>query len=114
LPESTNNIYGCCKNPWNVERTPGGSSGGEAAILALKASPLGIGSDIGGSLRIPALYCGIYSLLPTTKRLTMQGSKIPQFEYNGNLNIVPCQGPMGRNVEDMVLIMKAQLTEKAF
>lgn len=66
LPESTNLIYGPCKNPYNLERSSGGSSGGEAAILAIRASPLGLGSDIGGSLRIPALFCGICSLKPTS------------------------------------------------
>ncbi len=57
-----NPIYGITTNPYNSERTPGGSSGGEAALLASGGSPFGIGSDIAGSLRVPAHNCGIYSI----------------------------------------------------
>lgn len=60
------------------------------------------------------LYCQPQNVSQCKVTILILGSKIPQFEYNGNLNIIPCQGPMGRNVEDMVLIMKAQLTEKAY
>jgi Asp-tRNA(Asn)/Glu-tRNA(Gln) amidotransferase A subunit family amidase len=81
------------KNPWNINRTSGGSSGGESAILALKASPLGLGGDIGGSVRIPCLFTGLYSLKPTNKRITLkgiffyEGMVYPNIKYGGFLNI---------------------------
>lgn len=71
--EADNPVYGRTNNPWNLERAPGGSSGGCAAIVAAKGSPLSLGSDIGGSVRFPANACGIHSLKPTSGRLTMQG-----------------------------------------
>jgi len=66
--ESDNPLYGRTNNPWNVERSCGGSSGGEAALIAAGASPLGLGNDIGGSLRVPAAFCGITSIRPTAGR----------------------------------------------
>ena len=60
--ESFNRLYGRCKNPWNQARTSGGSSGGEASLIASGCSPIGIGSDIGGSIRVPCLYTGIYGI----------------------------------------------------
>ena len=68
--ESVNHIWGRSKNPWNPERTVGGSSGGEAGLIASRCSPLGFGTDIGGSVRIPALYCGVYTIKPTAERLS--------------------------------------------
>ena len=62
-------------NPYNDAYTCGGSSGGEAALIALDGSPVGIGSDIGGSLRIPAAYCGIYSLKPAGGRVSYYGAR---------------------------------------
>src|SRR5215813_9485749 len=67
--ESDNPVYGRTNNPWNQARTSGGSSGGQAAILAAGGSPLGIGTDIGGSVRLPASFCGVTSLKPTAGRL---------------------------------------------
>ena len=73
LPESFNAIYGTSNNPFDVTRTPGGSSGGETALLAARGSPLGIGTDVGGSIRIPAVLCGIYGFKPTVDRLSTKG-----------------------------------------
>lgn len=70
-----NRIWGRACNPWNITRTTGGSSGGEGGLICANCSPIGIGSDIGGSLRIPSLYCGIYSLRPTVNRLSWAGQK---------------------------------------
>jgi fatty acid amide hydrolase len=70
LHETDNPLYGRTNNPWNLERGPGGSSGGEAAIIAAGGSPLGLANDIGGSIRQPAHSCGICGLKPTTLRLT--------------------------------------------
>ena len=70
---SGNQLWGIAKNPWDKGRTSGGSSGGEAALIASKCSPLGIGSDIGGSLRNPAEFCGIYTIKPCSQRLSPMG-----------------------------------------
>src|SRR5580700_3588023 len=67
--ESDNPLYGRTNNPWDIGRSCGGSSGGEGAIIAAGGSPLGLGSDIGGSLRNPAAFNGIVSMKPTTGRL---------------------------------------------
>ncbi len=62
--ESDNPVYGRTNNPWNLDRSPGGSSGGQAAIIAAGGSPMGLGTDIGGSIRVPATFCGIAGLKP--------------------------------------------------
>jgi Asp-tRNA(Asn)/Glu-tRNA(Gln) amidotransferase A subunit family amidase len=66
--ETDNPLYGRTNNPWDLDRSCGGSSGGEAAVIAAGASPLGLGNDIGGSLRVPAAFCGITSIRPTAGR----------------------------------------------
>ncbi|MBD2006942.1 MULTISPECIES: amidase [Cyanophyceae] len=103
LNESDNPIYGRTLNPWNLERSPGGSSGGEAAIIAALGSCLGLGSDIGGSVRMPAHACGICSLKPTSSRLSMVGH-VPLLP--GQEAILAQPGPMARTVADLNLAMK--------
>ncbi|HRI66316.1 MAG TPA: amidase, partial [Polyangium sp.] len=71
--ETDNRVYGRTTNPWDHARIPGGSSGGEAAILGAGASPFGIGSDVGGSIRIPAAFCGIFGHKPTGKLVPNTG-----------------------------------------
>jgi amidase len=71
--QSFNDIYGTTNNPWDLTRTPGGSSGGSAAALAAGLSYLSVGSDIGGSLRVPASFCGIYSHKPTLDLVSLNG-----------------------------------------
>lgn len=71
--ETDNRVFGRTANPWDVERTAGGSSGGEAAAIAAGLSPLGIGSDLGGSIRLPASYCGVAGLKPTHGRVPLTG-----------------------------------------
>ena len=101
--ESDNPVYGRANNPWNQERAPGGSSGGCAAIIAAGGSALGMGSDIGGSIRNPAHACGIHGFKPTSGRLTMLGHA----EIFPGQEAVLCQpGPLARNVADLVLAMK--------
>ena len=73
--ECSNPLFGRTSNPYSDKHTSGGSSGGEAALLAMSGSALGVGSDIGGSLRIPASYCGIYSLKPGPGRLSKAGAR---------------------------------------
>jgi fatty acid amide hydrolase len=101
--ETSNPLYGRSNNPWNLERTPGGSSGGEAAILAAGGSALGLGSDYGGSLRLPAHACGVHALKPTSGRLTMRG--YARFRF-GQEAILPQPGPMARSVKDLIMAMR--------
>ena len=103
--ESDNPLYGRTDNPWSLDRTPGGSSGGEAAIIAAGGSPLGLGSDYGGSIRVPAHFSGLHGLRPTAGRLTgldTPGGIFPA----GQEAIIPQPGPMARTVEDLVLAME--------
>ena len=76
--QSYNDIYGTTNNPWNLERTPGGSSGGAAAALAAGFVPLELGSDIGGSLRAPAHYCGVFSHKPSLDLIPPRGAGYPE------------------------------------
>lgn len=62
--ESSNKLFGRTNNPYDIRRTPGGSSGGEGAIIAAAGSVIGLGNDVGGSLRVPAVFCGIFGLKP--------------------------------------------------
>ncbi len=73
--ETENSIFGVTNNPWDLRRTPGGSSGGEAAAIAAGLSPIGIGTDIGGSIRLPAHFCGIVGMKPTLDRWSNRGSR---------------------------------------
>lgn len=98
--ESDNPVYGRSNNPWNLERSPGGSSGGQAAIIAAGGSVLGLGTDIGGSVRSPAAACGIASIKPTTGRLSDSGRLSVPFGQRG----IPSQvGVLARTVEDVAL-----------
>ncbi|KAG6335864.1 hypothetical protein ID866_3229 [Astraeus odoratus] len=99
--ECNNPLWGRTVNPWNDKYTCGGSS--EAALLAMDGSALGVGSDIGGSLRIPAAYCGIYSLRPSVDRASGHGARgcRPGFEA-----VRVSYGPMARSVEDCDLFCR--------
>ncbi len=102
--ESTNPIWGSSKNPWAKTHGSGGSSGGEAVVLASGQSPLGIGSDIGGSVRIPSGFCGTVGLKPTTPRWSNAGVGTAL----GGQEVVAAQcGPMARTTEDVALYMQA-------
>ncbi|KAG8982635.1 hypothetical protein FRB93_007949 [Tulasnella sp. JGI-2019a] len=98
--ECTNPVFGRTTNPWSSGYTSGGSSGGEAALLACDGSPLGFGSDIGGSLRIPTSYCGIYAIKPGHSRASIRGSRELASGFEG---VRLCMGPMGRSVDDIEL-----------
>jgi fatty acid amide hydrolase len=100
--ESDNPVYGRTNNPWNLERSAGGSSGGQAAILAAGGTPLGLGTDLGGSLRYPAAFCGVASLKPTAGRLPDQGRSSAHI---GQRAIVSQIGPMARTVDDLALAL---------
>jgi amidase len=95
-------LHGPTRNPWNAGRTPGGSSGGEAAALATGMSPIGVGNDIGGSLRSPAAACGIASIRPSAGRVPDAGT-IPNGDRLLASQIMAVQGPMARRVSDVRL-----------
>ena len=100
--ESDNLIFGRTNNPFDVTRSSGGSSGGEAALIAAGGSPFGLGSDAAGSVRLPAHYCGISTIKPTTRRLSRAGHMPPA---GGWLEMVWQIGPMARKVEDLWTLM---------
>lgn len=102
--ETDNFITGRTNNPWNVTRTPGGSSGGEAAAIAAFCSPAGIASDGGGSIRVPAHFCGIAGLKPTPGRISGTGH-FPALGYPAGLTTVA--GPMARSAQDLRLLFSA-------
>jgi len=100
--ETTNLIVGLTRNPWNLNHTAGGSSGGEAALVASGGSPLGLGADFGGSIRIPAAFCGVFGLKPTGGRVPTDGH-IPQTPHAvSEWNTV---GPIARQVQDIALAL---------
>lgn len=102
--QSFNGLYGTTNNPWDLERTPGGSSGGSAAALATGMTPLEIGADIGGSLRIPASFCGVYAHKPTYGLVPMRGliGSDPDAEAEPDLAVA---GPMARSARDLRLLL---------
>ena len=107
---SKNNITGLAKNPRNTNLTTGGSSSGEGAIAAMKGSAFGVGSDIGGSIRSPASFCGVWGLRPTQKRIPMT----PMVPHSNKLQeTVNCVlGPMARSAQDLELFMKVEVGAK--
>jgi len=100
--ETDNLIFGRTNNPYGFDRTSGGSSGGEAALIAACGSPFGLGSDAAGSVRVPAAFCGIASIKPTSGRLPRTGHFPPA---SGWLEMIWQIGPMARRVEDLVTLM---------
>ncbi len=100
--ETHNKLYGRTNNPWNLARTPGGSSGGEGALIAAGASPFGIGSDIAGSIRIPAAFCGIVGHKPTGRLVPNTGHWGPD---GGSTGSFLTAGPMARRVGDLERIL---------
>jgi amidase len=101
--ETNNLVYGQTNNPYDVSRTPGGSSGGAGAIIAAGGSPLDMGSDTGGSIRLPAHFCGIAGLKPTSGRVPRTGHVVP-FGL-GAVDSLTQNGPMARFVEDLALTL---------
>lgn len=110
--ESTNRLWGASLNPWNLKKSTGGSSGGEAGLVATRCSPLGIGSDIAGSIRVPTNFCGLYGFKPTRTRVSTKGA------YSCNGTVYPANplitfswGPLARSLEDCVLLCKTVFGE---
>jgi fatty acid amide hydrolase len=102
--EADNEVYGRTNNPWNVKRVPGGSSGGEAAAIASGESPVGVGTDIGGSIRVPAAFCGIFGLKPTLDRWSNIGCTSAMA---GQEMIRSQCGPLARSARDLAFIFRA-------
>ena len=103
--QSYNEVYGTTNNPWDVGRSPGGSSGGSAAALAAGFGSLSIGSDIGGSLRVPAHFCGVYAHKPTFDLVPLRGYNAPSsrpLPGGGDLGVA---GPMARSAWDLLLAL---------
>jgi fatty acid amide hydrolase len=103
--EADNPVYGRTNNPWNLARSPGGSSGGEGAALAAGYGALGLGTDVGGSVRIPAHFCGLTSLKPTPGTLSLSGTEDELLL--AHVAIPDAAGPLARNVADLRLAMTA-------
>ena len=101
--ETDNLLHGRTCNPWDLERTPGGSSGGESAAIAAGMSAAGLGSDSGGSVRVPAHFTGICSLKPTPGRIPGRGHLPPCV---GPFSILGAIGPMARTMADVTLLFR--------
>lgn len=100
--ETNNPVYGVTNNPWDVRLSPGGSSGGAAAIVAAEGVPFDIGSDTGGSIRVPSHFCGVAGIKPTSGRVPRTGHVISAV---GHLQSFTQLGPIARSVDDLSLIL---------
>lgn len=100
--QTSNLVYGETRNPHDTGRTPGGSSGGAAAIIAAGASPFDIGTDTGGSIRLPSHFCGIAGIKPTTGRVPCTGNALPSA---GMIARLSQPGPMARRVADLTTVL---------
>jgi len=98
--QSYNPVYGTTSNPWNTHRTPGGSSGGSAAALAAGLTGLEAGSDIGGSIRNPAHFCGVFGHKPTWNLLPTRGHSLPGTFAPPDISVI---GPLARSADDLAL-----------
>jgi amidase len=101
--QSFNAIYGTTNNPWDMTRSPGGSSGGSAVALATGMSALEVGSDIAASIRNPAHYCGIYGHKPTYGIVPMRGQFLPGIVHPSDISVA---GPMARSAKDLTAMLK--------
>ena len=106
--DSNNNITGRSRNPYNSLLTPGGSSGGEGACVAGKGSCLGVGTDIGGSIRAPAAFSGCWGLRPTSRRISCWGGVS---SGRGQESVVAVAGPLANSIDDIELFMKSYINE---
>lgn len=107
--ETSNNLYGVTVNPFNRNLTSGGSSGGEGALLGLRGSCLGVGSDIGGSIRSPSANCGLYGFRPSSYRCPVSGWAATMLAEE---QIIPVIGPLSTSLEGVKLFMKTVLSAK--
>ncbi|KAL3484516.1 amidase [Aspergillus germanicus] len=110
-PDSHNNVFGRTLNPHKLSLTAGGSSGGEGALVAMRGSLLGIGTDIAGSIRIPALCCGVVGFKPTASRVPYSGQT--SAGRPGMTGIMPVAGPLCHSVRDAELLLKVMCDSNA-
>ena len=101
--QTSNDLFGTTNNPWDTARGPGGSSGGSAAALAAGLTPLESGSDIGGSLRNPAHFCGVYAHKPTWGIVSMRGHELPSVPPSPDMAVV---GPLARSARDLAAALE--------
>jgi Asp-tRNA(Asn)/Glu-tRNA(Gln) amidotransferase A subunit family amidase len=104
--DSINNVFGRTMNPANRLCTAGGSSGGEGVLVAMKGSLVGIGTDLGGSVRIPAMANGVYSFKPSNLRLPYGGQAVLVTEGTSRLGVQPVAGPLARSIDDINFVMQ--------
>jgi amidase len=102
--QADNPVYGRTNNPWGLDRTPGGSTGGGAAALAAGMTPLEVGSDIAGSIRVPAAYCGVYGHRPSETAVPRYGA-YPADRLPNPASLMLVQGPLARTAEDLELLL---------
>lgn len=101
--ETSSNLWGRTLNPFNTKLGAGGSSGGEAALIAMRGSPIGPSGDIGGSIRAPAAFNGLYAIRPSAERIPRRGSKHPA---PGMISIKSSYGPACHSMEDLKMFTK--------
>lgn len=101
--ETDNRVYGRTNNPYDLARTPGGSSGGEAALIASGASPFGVGTDFAGSIRVPASFCGVAGLKPTPGIVSQEGVWP---DLHGQIERISCTGPLARQAKDLYPLLR--------
>jgi amidase len=104
--QTDNPIFGRTNNPWNLERTAGGSSGGSAAAVAAGLCAFDVGSDMSGSIRIPAHFCGVFGLKPSACRVPNTGHVPPPPGLGNTERTMPTIGPIARSAEDLALVLR--------
>jgi amidase len=102
--QANNKVFGRTNNPWDLDRTPGGTTGGGAAALAAGLTPLEFGSDIGGSIRIPAAFCGVYGHRPSASAVPRYGH-VPGSPVPNPAVVMTVQGPLARSAADLQLAL---------
>ena len=107
--ETSSNLYGATTNPFNSRLTSGGSSGGEGALIGMRGSCLGLGTDIGGSIRSPAANCGLYGLRPSSYRIPVEGWSATM---GGQEQVVAVLGPLSTSLDGVKMFMKTVISAK--
>jgi amidase len=104
--ETDNPVHGRTNNPYDLARTPGGSSGGEAAAIAAGCSPCGVGTDSGASVRLPAHFCGLAAIKPTARRVPLTGILDDEGQVGALSDPRTQPGPMARSAADVALLLR--------
>ncbi|WP_421914732.1 amidase [Mesorhizobium sp.] len=104
--QSNNPLFGRTSNPWNLQRTAGGSSGGAAAAICAGMTPFDVGNDMQASIRLPAAFCGVHGLKPTEHRVSLAGAFPDPGGTARGVRLMSCLGPLARSVQDLSLIYR--------